>query len=713
MLTDEDVKRYASLDGEEQIEEYNRIIDNGNFKTLNELVDALSQIWENTSTQNTEQMRNNLIDYTLRIDDTLAKRRVQSYAVNDFRIGRTKLNNDIDQMLGKLFAIDDAEKREQLIQEYMTKKYDEKQYFQLAKLYSLRQNKSIEEFNSLYNTFLSQTDNYFEDINGLETDEQKAKAISYGSEKLVEELIESTPNHIIENPELIGKIIADGKCNVATVFGKLTKEQQLKNIDIILEQMIAHSNNPDDFISLLNSLDKGVQDSQQLKEYIAKTVQGYLERQDLSIYTKTDLFKILSDDIQEDLSDNLSNMILENSSFRTGKIWAVANEKLQNKIINNVIEKIHQDGTDEKHKIASIWSRSEQSVQEQNADLFWKIYDSIDGLSFPDFWKGTKNQEKFFEQLYQKIREEDNGNRVFAIDIQELWKSTNEDLQRKYFSTILKQNPEQKEKIFSATNESIQIEYFAQKENELQGQENPAELAELYAGLSENIKKEKPDLFWRLYGLYIEKDYNLAVKLWDSMGKEFQDQNFNKAFEFVRNDPDKILNFWKATKNGKDYNEYARIIFLETKDNPELFIAVVDSSQLADGLIKEALELQEGNIKTQIKKDKLAAFDKQYEKKQNTYKPSSLESFTLKKYSVSNTLDIRGYRVEDALDTLEGWLDEASLANISPVTVIHGHGTGALKSAVRDFLSTSPYVASFRAGNNTEGGDGVSIIDLK
>ena len=120
-----------------------------------------------------------------------------------------------------------------------------------------------------------------------------------------------------------------------------------------------------------------------------------------------------------------------------------------------------------------------------------------------------------------------------------------------------------------------------------------------------------------------------------------------------------------------------------------------------------------GNIKTQIKKDKLAAFDKQYEKKQNTYKPSSLESFTLKKYSVSNTLDIRGYRVEDALDTLEGWLDEASLANISPVTVIHGHGTGALKSAVRDFLSTSPYVASFRVGNNTEGGDGVSIIDLK
>lgn len=120
-----------------------------------------------------------------------------------------------------------------------------------------------------------------------------------------------------------------------------------------------------------------------------------------------------------------------------------------------------------------------------------------------------------------------------------------------------------------------------------------------------------------------------------------------------------------------------------------------------------------GKIKTNIKKNKLAAYDKKYEKKQNTYTPNSMESFSLRKYSVSSTLDLRGYRVEDALDELESWLDEASLANISPVTVIHGHGTGALKSAIRDFLSTSPYAAGFRPGSNSEGGDGVSVIQLK
>lgn len=122
--------------------------------------------------------------------------------------------------------------------------------------------------------------------------------------------------------------------------------------------------------------------------------------------------------------------------------------------------------------------------------------------------------------------------------------------------------------------------------------------------------------------------------------------------------------------------------------------------------------VQMGNIKTKIKIDKLAVLDENYKEHPKIYTPSSFEKFELKRVNISSTLDLRGYRVEDALDSLEFYLDKASLANLSPVRIIHGHGTGALKSAVRDFLSTSPYVAKFRPGEDGEGGDGISIVDI-
>ncbi len=127
------------------------------------------------------------------------------------------------------------------------------------------------------------------------------------------------------------------------------------------------------------------------------------------------------------------------------------------------------------------------------------------------------------------------------------------------------------------------------------------------------------------------------------------------------------------------------------------------------------LFIQMGMIKTKVKKNKLAIFDSQLAKKVNlpTAALKNNEGFSVRRLDISNTLDLRGERVEEALDELEAYLDKASLANLSPVYIIHGHGTGALKSAVREFISTSPYVAKFRVGEDAEGGDGVSVIDIK
>ena len=80
--------------------------------------------------------------------------------------------------------------------------------------------------------------------------------------------------------------------------------------------------------------------------------------------------------------------------------------------------------------------------------------------------------------------------------------------------------------------------------------------------------------------------------------------------------------------------------------------------------------------------------------------------------SVASSLDLRGARVEEALEALGRYLDDASLAGLGNVTVVHGMGTGALRDAVREAVAAHPLVRSARPGERGEGGDGATIVSL-
>ena len=80
--------------------------------------------------------------------------------------------------------------------------------------------------------------------------------------------------------------------------------------------------------------------------------------------------------------------------------------------------------------------------------------------------------------------------------------------------------------------------------------------------------------------------------------------------------------------------------------------------------------------------------------------------------SVASSLDLRGARVEEALETLGRYLDDASLAGLASVTIVHGLGTGALRDAVRETVASHPLVRSARPGERGEGGDGATIVSL-
>ncbi len=98
-------------------------------------------------------------------------------------------------------------------------------------------------------------------------------------------------------------------------------------------------------------------------------------------------------------------------------------------------------------------------------------------------------------------------------------------------------------------------------------------------------------------------------------------------------------------------------------------------------------------------------------KRRVSQEASALSSMKVGCYQQEHNL--RGTRLEEALEKTLAALDQALMAEAKYVKIIHGQGSGALKTGIRELCQSSPYVQSFRPGDPAEGGDGVTIIELR
>ena len=80
---------------------------------------------------------------------------------------------------------------------------------------------------------------------------------------------------------------------------------------------------------------------------------------------------------------------------------------------------------------------------------------------------------------------------------------------------------------------------------------------------------------------------------------------------------------------------------------------------------------------------------------------------------MSYELDMRGWRAEEVASELDRYLNDAYLAGLPFVRLIHGKGTGVLRQVVRDYLRGNALVTEFRSGEQGEGGEGVTIAKIK
>ena len=136
----------------------------------------------------------------------------------------------------------------------------------------------------------------------------------------------------------------------------------------------------------------------------------------------------------------------------------------------------------------------------------------------------------------------------------------------------------------------------------------------------------------------------------------------------------------------------------------------------------EKCKVQVDNMKMLVSTFNIEKMDKPYEitkniiKKNNTITKELINRDNLyltKMKTFKNKIFLRRFRVEEARLMLEKYLDDAYLLGVSPVYVIHGRGKGVLREGVKKLLDRTPNIKSFRSGDTSEGGIGVTVVYFK
>ena len=151
----------------------------------------------------------------------------------------------------------------------------------------------------------------------------------------------------------------------------------------------------------------------------------------------------------------------------------------------------------------------------------------------------------------------------------------------------------------------------------------------------------------------------------------------------------------------------------DIKPNIEVFIPSLNQNGIVLSNVSKSndVQVQVGNIKMNLNINLL-------QKAKNVGKSSksvnlSTSSKISKAKNIKTEINVIGMNVEDATFVIDKFLDDCTLSNLKTVRIIHGKGTGKLKSGIHQFLKSNPHVKSFRLGTYGEGETGVTVVELK
>ena len=149
------------------------------------------------------------------------------------------------------------------------------------------------------------------------------------------------------------------------------------------------------------------------------------------------------------------------------------------------------------------------------------------------------------------------------------------------------------------------------------------------------------------------------------------------------------------------------------KPGDEVYVATLGKNGNILSVGADDLTVQIGILKMSVSANDCLTSKKSTVKEAKIERKTAVRLNTAQLQGVSRQIDIRGMTIDEAVPTLDKFIDDAVMANLPEVLVIHGKGTGALRKGVRRYLENHPNVQTVKIGEYNEGGDGVSVAVLR
>jgi DNA mismatch repair protein MutS2 len=228
-----------------------------------------------------------------------------------------------------------------------------------------------------------------------------------------------------------------------------------------------------------------------------------------------------------------------------------------------------------------------------------------------------------------------------------------------------------------------------------------------YQSLSTDIETRKKDI--------INKAKEEASNLLKDTNREIE-----KTIRHIRANQAQKLETQKVRKNLQNLTQRVEPVIKEEKRSPDelkegdrVRIIGQDSSGVILSIQGKNATVQFGELKSVAKIDKLEKITGAIEKEMASRLRTSGINVYEKRSNFSETLDVRGKRVDEVIPLLDQFMDTAILLGQGELKVLHGKGEGVLRKVVRDHLKRYKEVASMNDEHVERGGDGITIVVLK